>query len=40
MPDQVLKNTFHIDADLEVVLEHLTTPENYIGLSADRRRRR
>lgn len=33
MPVQVLKNTFHIDADLPVVLEHLTTPENYIGLS-------
>ncbi|WP_066375646.1 hypothetical protein [Herbidospora mongoliensis] len=33
MPDQVLKNTFHIDVEPKVVLDHLTTPENYIGLS-------
>ncbi|TKK85869.1 SRPBCC family protein [Herbidospora galbida] len=33
MPDQVLKNTFHIGVEPKVVLDHLTTPENYIGLS-------
>ncbi|GLX94889.1 SRPBCC family protein [Herbidospora sp. NBRC 101105] len=33
MPDQVLRNTFHIGVEPKVVLDHLTTPENYIGLS-------
>jgi hypothetical protein len=29
----VLTHAFHLDADPEKVFEHLTTPENYIGLS-------
>jgi carbon monoxide dehydrogenase subunit G len=31
--NKVLSNEFHMDAAPEKVFEHLTTPENYIGLS-------
>ncbi|MBP2704631.1 SRPBCC family protein [Microbispora sp. RL4-1S] len=33
MPTKVLTNVFHVDAAPEAVLDHLTTPENYVGLS-------
>ncbi|GAA0971189.1 hypothetical protein GCM10009555_021570 [Acrocarpospora macrocephala] len=33
MPETVLTNTFHVDTTPEAVFEHLTTPENYVGLS-------
>ncbi|GIH29247.1 hypothetical protein Aph01nite_75570 [Acrocarpospora phusangensis] len=33
MPEKVLTNTFHVNTTPEAVFEHLTTPENYVGLS-------
>ncbi|GII52244.1 hypothetical protein Pth03_06330 [Planotetraspora thailandica] len=33
MSSKVLIDEFHVDAAPEKVFEHLTTPENYIGLS-------
>ncbi|GAA0422635.1 hypothetical protein Acor_58110 [Acrocarpospora corrugata] len=33
MPETVLKNIFHVDATPQAVFDHLTTPENYVGLS-------
>ncbi len=33
VPEKVLTNTFHVKTTPEAVFEHLTTPENYVGLS-------
>ncbi|GAA0398758.1 hypothetical protein GCM10009530_58060 [Microbispora corallina] len=33
MPTRVLTHAFHVDAVPDKVFDHLTTPENYIGLS-------
>ncbi|MBO3750253.1 SRPBCC family protein [Streptosporangiaceae bacterium NEAU-GS5] len=33
MPESILTHTSHLDASPEAVFDHLTTPENYVGLS-------
>jgi hypothetical protein len=33
VPESVLTHTAHLDASPQAVFDHLTTPENYVGLS-------
>ncbi|MVU78283.1 SRPBCC family protein [Nocardia sp. ET3-3] len=33
MPEKILRNTFTVPAPVEAVFDHLSRPENYIGLS-------